>query len=695
MSLENRVEIALLGNHPFEKRADGKLKGQTGVVCISPEYGYAVSFGSRGHLDLKYQYVSRKRLEKGLQPFTNSQAAEESAVFQKSFVDLVVEEGTIFIRPNPDKPEGIEMSIKADEILVEALGNAEPKVPKQKIKYLGVLDSRIRDAIRTRGEFWRIAALPRSKEEITQAIEKSRTTISTKAAYYYSKETAERILTYTEFDELDSLQTDELAKALEEIKVYSAKDNDLGNKDVTFFMADPLLFSFTDFQGIDFTRLSTECLMAQYRAVKEKFRTAIDVVEFRNDDIDNSLWRKMMFSELIGKNETVVTDEVLLGLCPEYYMHIKWLPGARFENGRPVFDSIFDEKDADPIDSELAGFCDDIAQNIISNYYEEYYEQGPIEYINIGKIVESASKRTNKPGRRDVYIVAMKLANEKEEQVSIIRMQKYGFQEHYQEELGNYYETEERRILAAKARTEEYIDYFKDRHDGCTMLRMNLLKFTENHVTENFRGMPIRSTYFERKYIHGKATDKIPATRYESSEFSLRLARLLGIAGARNIIVGRGLPFEKSDKKGMAKEAIFDDGDEILIEKDGIPAELVIAGHVGSFADYKTAQLETFAYDYAKPVLNRAQHLADSHAFAKIYVSSFVSEFKSIQDEYRRKQKEYQGRFRFRRYDTEGSFAYRWKKILERLGTSDADSIGAAIMSEIQRGFEQGKRVCA
>ena len=50
-----------------------------------------------------------------------------------------------------------------------------------------------------------------------------------------------------------------------------------------------------------------------------------------------------------------------------------------------------------------------------------------------------------------------------------------------------------------------------------------------------YRRSVITSTYFERHYAFGLATDKIPARYYEMDGFPLMFGELLGMAAAPNI----------------------------------------------------------------------------------------------------------------------------------------------------------------
>ena len=81
----------------------------------------------------------------------------------------------------------------------------------------------------------------------------------------------------------------------------------------------------------------------------------------------------------------------------------------------------------------------------------------------------------------------------------------------------------------------DYTDYILDRRLGCQQLGMNLpprlaVGYAETYNGQNaaYRGARFWSVYFERVYVGGCATDKIPPDHYANPEFNRRLARLLG-----------------------------------------------------------------------------------------------------------------------------------------------------------------------
>ena len=277
-------------------------------------------------------------------------------------------------------------------------------------------------------------------------------------------------------------------------------------------------------------------------------------------------------------------------------MQIEWLPGGRIEEGEMILDPIFELAD-ESHDPGLRRLCDEKCRGFIFNFVREY---GDLEYVNIGRVVASLSHREKASGRRDVYIAQVKQRDVKDEIVKIIRMQKWGIREHLDDG---------KRLLDAIIQSEEYTEYILDRRLGCRQLGMNLpARTTAKRISERYPGSRrdvhnamIWSPYFERDYIRGIATDKIPPQKLASAAFACRFAQLLGQTAAPNMIVGR------CDLQGRI---VFDDGDEVVIEdRQGLPAEIVVADQMGTFGDYRT-ELEHFAAEYAAPVNRRLSQLA-------------------------------------------------------------------------------------
>jgi hypothetical protein len=276
-------------------------------------------------------------------------------------------------------------------------------------------------------------------------------------------------------------------------------------------------------------------------------------------------------------------------------------------------------------------------------------------------------------GRRDVYIAVAKLRSAAEPIVNIIRMQKFGVREHLDDNKD---------LLSAIIQSEEYTEYILDRRLGCRQLGMNLpARVTARKLSERYRGKQsgyhdttIWSTYFQRDYIRGIATDKIPVGRLQDETFALALARLLGRAAAPNMIVGRC---------DLVGNVLFDDGDEVVVEDaQGIPVDVVVADQTGTFVDY-VRDLKDLAAVYARPVNRRAARLACPESFAEAYLNAFEERFVSIQEEYRKRRRAFDTLFKHRPRDEKGSLAYRWERVLQRLQRAEPAQIKAQIRAKL------------
>lgn len=248
------------------------------------------------------------------------------------------------------------------------------------------------------------------------------------------------------------------------------------------------------------------------------------------------------------------------------------------------------------------------------------------------------------------------------------------------------YLEEGKTIRDAMINSNRYTRFVQHRFDRCRMLGMNVsspMRFYE--ATEIYRGREIETPYFEKNYIKGIATDKIPALRLRNRDYALQLAKLLGEAAAYNLIVGRYDNFNG--------RVLFDDGDEIITEDKCLPKSLTVSFSTRAFMDFKEVGIgwekkkfpKEFAEltpEYAAPVNNRKSMLPDVNEFAEAYINSFVRRFKQIRAEYwRRKDKEsFDKLFCSNNYL---DFTYEWSKALERLDNSNADELEEIVRKNI------------
>ncbi len=649
------MSLHTIGEPPLARDAQGNL--QSRIATLFPRTRTLVTLpGIHATQRMAYVHgINAERRTQGLPPLTEEEEMDE---WQQS-VDLIVDDDLILIRPDPDN---MPLAFEADEQLQEI-------VSKQKIKFLHVMNTKVRQSIKERGENWRIAALPQTPEDMKSMIAAARIHIGGRPIYYYNRVVGTRFLTYDAFESLGDLPPIELAAHLGEIRDFSARHNRRGYPEISFFEAAPS-FGTDDFAACDTQQLTPDGLRALYETIKARFREAVRA-ELREDNPDNIEWRNRMFAALVAQRDETISEETLLGLSSEFFMQIEWLPGGRIEDGELVFDPLFDEFDRHPDSPELRLLCDENARGFIFNFVREF---GDIEYVNIGRIIGSLSQRPAAIGRRSVYVAEIKQRDTARTFVRILRVQKWGIREHLENNKD---------LLRAIMEAEDYTDYILDRRLGCRQLGMNLPpRISTRRISERYHGsrrdcegQSIWATYFERDYIAGIATDKIPRSRYHNPVFGTRLAALLGRSAAVNIVVGR---------MNLQNQVLFDDGDEVLIEDGtGMPADIVVTDHTGTFTDY-TSPLEAHAAAYAAPANSRIPFLADPAAFADAYTRSFDERFTRIQQEYRKRKRAFDTLFKHRWRDEHGSFAYRWERVLDRLNRTDGTALAAAIRRHIK-----------
>ncbi len=647
------MQPILMNEHPLAKDGEGRLKCRIGTVFARDRVIITLP-GIHATQRLAYlDQIDEDQQRAGEPPMTEKERQD----YWEAAVDLVMDSNTILIRPDPDR---MDLAFLADEVLQEITS-------KWQIRFLNVFDPKVREAIKRRGELWRISRLPHSVTEMEYMIHDSRIGIGGREIYYYNRATGTRYLTCQEFAQLHSMDDVRLRQHLIEIQDHSGCKNRMGNLEIDFFQAE------SDFREVllqqDFRGCSREQLRILHEELGELFREAV-TAPFRFDNVANVDWRCRMYASLLPPHEYVVSQEELLGLSSEFYMQVRWLPGARIDRGELIFDSLFHQPPA-PHDSCMR--CDHVARSLILNLLREY---GDIEYVNVGCVSDSLSERPPLEGRRGVYLIEMKLQNSSEELLKIVRIQKWSVGER----LDRGHD-----LLRALVETEDYVEYILDRRLACRQLGMNLAtRVTSRRMSEIYHGRqqtlhgtPIWTPYYEREYIHGMATDKIPMARFEDPTFAGRFANLLGKAAAPNLVVGR------CTDEG---QVTFDDGDEILVvDQQGLPTDIIVADFTGAFADY-LSDLPSLAARHVEPVLRRGEYVNEDGAFAEAYLQALVAEYRRIRWEYRRRRNAFDTLFRNKPIDMGGNLAYRWERVLERLDKTDPQEIEQAVREGLAAG---------
>jgi hypothetical protein len=649
--------MQIIGDSPLAPKGPGLFR--KGLGTVFPTMDMLVTLpGIHASQRMAFvDHLNAMRMQSG-QSELAPDAAEEA--WTKS-VDLFFEEDCILIRPDPDN---MPLAFEADELL-QALTS------KHNIKFLQVTNERVGQAIKARGECWRISPLPTSSEAIKEMIRGSRTSIGGDNLYYYNRLTGTRFLTCDAFQGMNRLPPESLARHLEEIRLFSQRKNRLQQPEIAFFQA--VGFGSDTMRDIAFPDLNMDDLRRVHRDLANRFLAAVPA-EMRRDDVEILAWRNAMFTALVGQQNEPVAEEILHGLSPEYFLQIEWLPGCRIEMGELLFDSIFNEFEKYPNREDLRAVCDTRVKSFIFNFTREF---GELEYVNVARLPRTLSRRAQAVGRRGVYLAEIKPCHQAQPIVRMIRMQKWDVAGHLDKGKD---------LLGAMLEAAEYSDYVLDRRLACRQLGMNLVLSIMMHrlseaydgLNGRYTGQTIWSTYFERDYFAGIATDKITPSKLEIEAYAVNLARLLGKAAAVNMIVGR---------LDLHNRVLFDDGDEIILEEQGLPSEILISDPTGAFGDYQFP-LENHMPDYAAPVIRRWHWLKNPPEFAEAYAQAIEAEFRRIQQEYRRRRRAFDSLFHHRTRNVLGSFAYRWEKVLERLDLTKPYALCQHLRSAITDGTE-------
>lgn len=608
--------------------------------------------------------VNKRRLEQGLPPIVDID--DKISLWSNCAVDLIIADGILYIRPETDR---MDLAMEADRILQEELKEV---IPKQLIRFMYANLKETKIALRSAGEYWRISPYPRMEDEIKAEIARSRIALNGDPIYYYSSPTGTRYVTCDEFSKLALKDDDYLRKHLIEIRDYSDRKNTGGHREVAFFEGGTG-FTYNEFQDLKFEDASPEDLRLMHGKLLLAFQAATKSV-FQNDNPENVTWRNHMIAALIDSNDDTTDYKLVEELPDEFFRMVRWLPGGRFKERELIFDSVFIQQPDKKSPEELDELLDKRVKGFIGNFICEF---GEIEYVNIGRVMPSIRRHKKRPNGHRIFLAEIKLPGNNKPVLRILRVIQWGMRERLDEGKD---------MLTAYSETMEYIEFTKQRRQGCWELGMPLpgrieartIPETYDGKQKKYNGQQIWTFYFERNFIDGLPTDKIPVEKLKNPEFCCNLARLLGQAAAPNIVVGR---MDKEEKK-----VIFDGGDEMVIcDSNGKPQRLVVADHAGTFHDY-TSPLTTFAQAYAKPVINRLDKVENPDEFRKVYLESMRQRLLDLKVECMAQENSFKVRFQRDDEIAAGSFPDRWDKALTRLHETDIDVLIETISMEIDKG---------
>ena len=647
-----------LGEPIFAKDAEGRLLSRIGTIFFKTP-GLVTRRGVHAMQRMMWiDEVNAARAAGGLSPMTEAEEDEELA----ESVDLIFTDEFVLIRPDPER---LDLAFRADDELQKI-------VSKRRIRFLNTHSAKVRNALRSRGENWRMARSPISQEDMAAMIGKSRVALSGEPIYYYNSATGTRYVTVAGSEALAALGPAEARSQLKEMQAMLSRRNRAGHPEIDLFPPTTPIDVKQRLKALDIDALDDAKLTAELKALDAEWRMSIPP-ELREESVENFEWRNAMCQALTQcPNDTSAADgELIQGISPEFYRQIEWLPGARVEDGEVIFDPLWEEYDRTR-DPELAGLCDQRVRSLLFNLSRFF---GEVEYVNVGRIVRSLARDPIEGSRRgNVYVVQYKIVGRPVSRVDMLRFQKWGVAEHLDEGKD---------LLRSILESNEYSDYILDRRLMCQQLGMRLPpylgfgQFTEPYTGENqYRGTTIRTAYFSRSYVHGTASDKIPPAKFRNPAFALRFARLMGQAAAVDMIVGR--------RSTETKENLFDKNYEVLqTGSDGLPVRLVVTDHTGSFVNYLHSFEDSVA-PYANVVRRREKWVADPAAFAAEYVASFRQALVDVQEKYRSHRRAFDCLFVNRPFDVAGSGAYRWAKTLERLDACDPEAVSRRLSEAIE-----------
>ncbi|MCE5333709.1 MAG: hypothetical protein LLG06_03885 [Desulfobacteraceae bacterium] len=558
--------ITFIGPDFFETDEEGNLRSPIGSVF--PKYKTIITV--RGihacHASIAYEYFRQKLQSEGRVPDEDL----EPKIYEDA-VALLIRESVILIRSDPIDMEHI---FAADDILQSFL-------PKHRIQFTGLHIPEVRNQLRGKGESWRMSPAPKSVREIAQYVRASMVRVSTGLSVYYNAPTGGRFLTFAEFMRIQPLLRSDPAEALarlKEIRNLLQRLNSWGNRELSFFLPAGKKLEAKGIEAI-IALMDTPGACGRTGQILESFDRFADQFaaaagpELSTDDVRNPLWRTTMFCRLYDINEEQM-EEWSLGLSPEFHLNVKWLPGATVTEGQLRFDPGVHQR----------------TQGLIEHFWNQ---TGGFSSINIGHVEASLTTRDISGEQRDVYLVVMS-STDADESIRLIRLMKWDVFQRVKMGVP---------VEQAVAATISYRNYIFDRLRAAALLGFPILSYREIRLTEEIPGIgQVPSFFFDRQYVQGIVTDKIPDSYYRHPQFITNLSSLLGAAASFSLILGRASP--------RTGKIYYDDGDELVqFDFEGIPTRLIIIETTGSFTDWTTPLMELLPQ-----CLNRFhRHLEKAH----------------------------------------------------------------------------------
>ena len=636
--------ITVLGPDFFARDHDGKPLSPIGVIF--PNYQFLVT-GRGIHAELAAAGADFLRARM-LETEKRDPTEEEEQGMYDSVISLLSRDATVLIRSHPDD---MARTFAADELLQKILSKAS-------IQFTGAHIQEVREQLRRRGENWRMSPPPRSATEISQHISASRVQVKTGATYYLNAQSGERFLTYEEFMRIRPLVHDapgEAAARLKEINHLCNLVNDQGVPELSFFLPGKrklaagllveviaVIENAASHQDLDRAEELFDAFAVSYAAAAGDDLTV--------DGGKHSTWQTTMFCRLYDLDEELV-EERMLGLSPEFHLNVRWLPGVNLKEGEVAF-----EANSEPR---------------VHNLIEYFLRRRPdVVSINVGRVEASLTERDRTGEEREVYLVVLGLP-EGGEEIRLVRLMKWDVIHRLKQGF----------LLSQAIRdTIRYRDYIVDRLRAATALGIPILNYDPIQFTEEVQGVGrIPVFFFDRPYVTGMVSDKIPLSDYAKKGFVIRLGRLLGVAAAASMVLGRA-----SYRRG---NLFFDDGDEVIqMDAEKLPERLIISETTGSFTDSTTpiTTLLPQCLSHLAAHLGKARMKGSSKedlgAAIGVFTEALRTEIERMQLLLSDSSAKLQLLFGDQTSEP-GSVRARWQSMLERLAATDPGELQDAVSS--------------
>ncbi|MFH1070785.1 MAG: hypothetical protein V1794_14305 [Candidatus Glassbacteria bacterium] len=562
MQVRKFKNLTLYGPHPLERDSEGRLKYH--MADVFPDYGCLI-VGRGLHVTLALDFIAEYAKTTG-----GELSDQQQQAIYDDLVALILRGEHLMVRSIPDE---MEKCFRSAELL-------EVVVPAEMIRFTGRRDPKVREAFKLRGESWKMTPRYFTVEQIIGQLNLSMVSVATENRYYYKVESGGRLLTIEKLAAIGEALEDReqfRGRILEIVDLYHRRNKNYV-REMDFFAVDEKKFDFSRFEKLAaYLRRCRGWGGTQKKRARTLFGRALENLrqavpaELHRDDPQNPTWRNRIYSEL---NDIPPTEESILGISAEFNMNILWLPGCRISDGKAVKDRHIEEA----------------VSRLIDDFFRFY---GPLEYINLGRLMRSQSTKRAAGSYREVFIAVLRQKGRDTEQIRILRKV-------WRNVL--YFLNRGFALDKANRLADGYLEYTFDRREILSLLGCDTPPVTNLSRSEDLPGIgTVNISFFNRPYIEGLATDKVSEYYYQHEGFVRKMAWLLGYEAGLNMIVGRS-----EQDSGIV---YFGDGDEMFQfgADKMVPVNLVLADYTGAFADV-VSPLEKFIpqyVDYLKELLTK------------------------------------------------------------------------------------------